>query len=59
MHECKDISKERGDINIKRPHRSSEEIADKVFIVRPGGGLVHRQITRSAPHAEIQRLEAT
>jgi len=46
---------ERGDINIKRPHSSRKKIADKVFIVRPGGRLVHCQITRSPPYIEIQR----
>lgn len=35
----------RGDINIKRPHPRRTKIADKIFIVRPGGGgLVHCQI---------------
>lgn len=48
--------RERGDINIKRPH-PSRKIADKVFIVQPGGRFVHCQITRSLPYTEIQRLE--
>lgn len=48
--------RERGDINIKRPH-PSRKIADKIFIVQPGGRFVHCQITRSPPYTEIQRLE--
>lgn len=48
--------RERRDINIKRPH-PSRKIADKVFIVQPGGRFVHCQITRSLPYTEIQRLE--
>lgn len=47
--------RERGDINIKRPHSNRRKIADKVFIVQPGGRLVHCQITRSPLYTEIQR----
>lgn len=47
--------RERGDINIKRPHSNRRKIVDKVFIVRLGGRLMHFQIMHSPPYIEIQQ----